>query len=466
MAASQRVLVVGAGISGLATAYHLVRRRPGLGVTVLEAAERPGGTAWTERRDGYLLEMGPNGFLDNKDSTLSLCRRLGLAPCLARVELASVDRYLYLRGRLRRVPNSPEEFLRARLVSWRGRARALGERLVPPRDPATDESIADFGRRRLGREVTESILDAVATGIFAGDSELLSLPACFPRLAYWEKRHGGLIRAQFALARKRRARGEPRPATALLAPDGGMRTLIEALARSLGDRLRFGVRALALAPLPQGGWRLETDAEKSHEADVVVLACPAYRQKHILTELDPPLALEAGSIEYAAAAVVACAFRRDDLPPIPRGVGYLTPQRLERPVLGVQWSTMVHPHQAPPDQHLFRAMLGGWRRRDVVDWDDPKLFACVRAELAETLGIRAEPTLEWLCRWPRAIPQYHVGHLARLQRMTGLLEPHRGLFLTGNAYRGVAINDCAQDALRTTHGVLAYLDGAFSPRKS
>jgi oxygen-dependent protoporphyrinogen oxidase len=452
----------------LATAWHL-RQSGGdrCRVVVLEESGRPGGTAWTERIDGYLLETGPNGFLDNKPSTLDLCRSLGVR--LVRANESARDRFVYLGDKLRRLPTSPGEFLRSDLLSWRGKLRVLCERLLRGPIP-TDESIYEFGVRRLGREATEVLLDTVVTGILAGDSRLLSLPACFPRIAELERRYGSLIRAQAHLAKARRRGMREKhastgqapvgsPGGTLTVPEGGTRVLIERLVEQLGSAVRLCCGARRIERNPAGGWVVVGESQ-TFATDAVVLACPAYKQAEILDPLDAELAGEIGAIPYVGVVVVVVGFRRVEMPSERTGFGYLAPQRLGRPVLGVVWSSSILPDQAPSDCLQFRAILGGWRRRDVLAWDDTTLVRQVREDLQATMRISAAPCFTWTCRWERAIPQYHVGHLDRLAKIDERRRVHFGLFLTGNCYRGVSLNDCTLDAEQTSRHVLRYLAGA------
>lgn len=482
-----RVAIVGAGVSGLAAAWHLRHPRrvstarpagheadtvPGLGqpispedleIVVFEKERRPGGTAWTEYQAGFMLELGPNGFLDNKPSTLELCSAVGLNDALVRADESSARRFVLKDGRLCKLPASPGEFLRSDLLSWRGKLRVLAERLVPPRRDQSDESVYDFGCRRIGREATETLLDAFVTGIIAGDYKLLSLPACFPRMVELEQVYGGLLKAQFRLAKERRARRTAdgnaavgSPGGKLTAPRGGMRQLVEALARSLGPDLRLGTAVHKLEETPDG-WVVHADSE-SVPCDAVILASPSFTQAEMLKDIDPPLAEELAAIEYTTAVVAVVGYRRDDLSSVDaNGFGYLAPQALGRPVLGVLWSSSIFPQQAPAECFQFRAILGGWRRRDVFDWTDEQILAAVRDDLLLTLGITAEPCFSWVYRWPRAIPQYHLGHRDRLGRIEDRRQRHPGLFLTGNAFRGVSLNDCTADAARIASTVAEYL---------
>jgi oxygen-dependent protoporphyrinogen oxidase len=192
------------------------------------------------------------------------------------------------------------------------------------------------------------------------------------------------------------------------------------------------------------GWVVEAGGKDRWEADAVVLTCPAYRQAGLLADMDPELADLVASIAYNRIAVVAVGYRRADVPGGLDGFGFIAPQRLRRDVLGVQWCSSIFPDRAPPGAVLLRAMCGGWHRAEVAGWDEPRLLEAVRAELRRAMHITAEPVFHRVIRWDRAIPQYHLGHLERVARIEDRAARHGGLFLGGNAYHGVALNDCAE----------------------
>src|SRR5262245_31630203 len=211
-----RVVIVGAGISGLATAYRLGQSRPDLGVTVLESDPRPGGKVWTEERAGFRCEWGPNGFLDSKPHTARLCHDLGLeGELVAASESSARNRFIALHGRLHRLPGGPGDLLRTPLLTLRGKLSLLAEPLRPRRTNRADESVAAFARRRMGREAADVFMDALVTGIHGGDAALLSAAAAFPRMTALERDHGGLVRGLILGGRRRRreaaARGERPP---------------------------------------------------------------------------------------------------------------------------------------------------------------------------------------------------------------------------------------------------------------
>jgi oxygen-dependent protoporphyrinogen oxidase len=447
----KRIVIVGAGISGLSLAFRLQERAPDAQITLLEQDQRPGGTAWTLREDGFQLEIGPNGFLDSKPGTVALCRSVGLGANLVEANPTTArKRFLFLGKKLQLLPTGVGALLWTDLLSWRGKLSFLLEPWRSTTPAARDESIAAFARRHAGQEVADVFADALVTGIYAGDPRLLSLPACFPRLAALERQYGSVIKGFAQEAKQRRraaaARGEAyqRPGR-LWSLRGGLRQLAEALAQRLKEPLRYGVCVRGIERLPEpASWTVRGSGNERWHADAVILTCPAYQQAAILADLDPALADEIAGIAYNRVAVVGLGYRRSAVPGSVAGFGFIAPQKTRRALLGVQWCSSIYPDRAPEHIVLLRAMCGGWHRADMVGWEDERLAGAVRAELRLAMGITAAPVFQKIIRWNRAIPQYHVGHLERLERIETRLTLQPGLFLGGNAYRGVALNDCTE----------------------
>ncbi len=487
-----KVVIVGAGISGLALAYRLTKVIPAADVTVLEQQDRPGGAMWTERIPAsfpnsglatrWLVEIGPNGFLDTKPSTLALCHDLGLGDRLVPAnESASRNRYLFLGGKLRLLPGSLASFLGSDLLSWRGKLGVLTERFRSARRGGGDESIDAFVRRRAGREAAEILADAFVTGIHAGDPALLSVRAAFPRLVALEEQYGSILRGMAHTARRARAEvatSHPRSQTGvwergrgpgkMWSCRDGLRTVVETLSARLPRPPLFGIQVRRLeraksqrapgfnAEAPTE-WKIFSNGQDCWLADAVVLTCPAYQQAAILADSDQELAERVGGIAYNRIAVVALGYRQADVPVSLDGFGFIAPQRTRRDLLGVQWCSSIFADRAPPGLVLLRAMCGGWHRLEIVSWDDTRLLSAVRAELRLAMSITAEPIFHFIVRWERAIPQYQLGHLERVAWIDNRLAQHPGLFLGGNAYRGVAVNDCTEQAEILAQRLPAYL---------
>jgi oxygen-dependent protoporphyrinogen oxidase len=462
-----RVVIVGAGISGLSLAYRLNQLTPAAEVLVLEQDDRPGGTVWTEHRAGFTIELGPNGFIETKPSTLTLCKEIGLGGELLPASATSAkNRYLFLDEKLHLLPNSITSFLRSPLLTWRAKLRLLSERFRRPRPDTDPESIDAFVRRRAGPEAAQIFADAMVTGIFAGDPTLLSMRAAFPRLVAFEESDGSVIKGVVRAARERRAaaaeRAEPyRPAGSMWSFRAGMRTLIEALAQKVPAPPILGVRVQrierAIVDSQSAAWTVRGEGADRWHADAVVLTCPSYAQAGMVADLDAGLAAEIAGIAYNRIAVVALGYRQEDVPIKLDGFGFIAPQNTRRDILGVQWCSSIFPGRAPPGFVLLRAMCGGWNRPEIVGWDESRLLNAVRAELLTAMRIEAPPVFDHVARWDRAIPQYHLGHLKRVASIEARTKGHPGLFLSGNAYHGVALNDCTEQAEMLAGQVADYL---------
>jgi oxygen-dependent protoporphyrinogen oxidase len=460
-----KIVVVGAGISGLATAYALQNRLPDADILVLESASRIGGTIWSERRDGFLVEHGPNGFLDTKPSTVQLSLALGLNAELVSALPAARHRYLFHKDRLMQLPEGFWSFLTTPLLSWRSKWAVLTEGFRPAKRDDADESVHDFFCRRTTAEIAETLADALVTGIHAGDPKLLSMPAAFPRLASLEKEYGSILKGMKHLARERRRQAQqagrsPSAGSRILSFRDGLRTLIETLRTRLKTPPVLGVEVRRILLDAVGQWAIQGPGQDRWTADVVILACPAFRQAEIVADLDAELAELLGGIAYAPAVVVAIGYRREDVPHSLDGFGHIVPQRLGADLLGSQWCSSIFPDRAPPGCVLLRAICGGWHRQDLASWEDARLVEAVRHHYRQVLGIAAAPVFHQVVRWPRGIPQYHLGHRERVRRIEERAQCHRGLFLTGNALHGVAMNDCTEQAEITADRVAAYLAAA------
>ena len=438
-----RVIIVCAGISGLSLAYRLRQIAPAVSFAILESANRVGGCVRTDRLNGFTVECGPNGFLDSKPTTAQLARDVGLAErMVAGSESAARNRYLFLGDRLQRLPGSPLDLLRSPLLSVRGKLAFVSEFVRRRRRHSGPESVADFARRRAGKQVADVFADALVTGIHAGDPALLDVRAAFPRLTKLEIEHGSIIRRIMRETKRRRAAGIPRGR--LWSFRDGMQTLTDTLCDQLPNPPILGVRIRRIIRC-ENGWTLIGDGQDHWDADAVVLTCPAFAQAEILADLDPELASLIGGIAYSRVAVVAIGFKATEVPPAD-GFGFIAPQRLRRDILGVQWCSSTYPDRAPPGMVLWRALCGGWNRPEIFGWPDEKLVEAVRAELRIAQGVTALPAFVHIVRWENAIPQYMLGHPERIAAIEARASRFPGLILAGNAYRGVALNDCTEQA--------------------
>ena len=321
----KRVVVVGGGISGLATAFELRTADPaGTEVMVLESAPRTGGNLETERSDGYTCEHGPNGFLDNAPDTLDLVHRLGLGPRLLPSNDAARRRFLFRGGHLHQLPENPGAFLKSGILSLKGRLRVLGEPFARSR-PEGDETIQGFAARRIGTEAADVLVDSMVSGVYGGDARTLSLRASFPKMWEMETAHGSLVRAM--LARRRSRPGETSsvlPRGRLTSFIGGVQDLVDALTASLSSSVWTNSRVTSLTR-PVRGWQIGLQNGATLDADAVVLAGGAVQSAAIVAELDTSLAATLAAIPSAPIAVVALGFDRTHARSSARGIWFSRP---------------------------------------------------------------------------------------------------------------------------------------------
>ena len=460
-----KLVVVGGGITGLAAAHRAVElaaeQGRSLDLTLLEAGDRLGGIIATERRDGFLVECGPDSFLSEKPWALALCRRLGLEDRLVRTDDRFRRTFVVWGGTLHPLPEGFQllaptrlgPLLASRLFTWPGKLRMALD-LVLPRGGEADESLGAFVRRRLGREALERVAQPLVAGIYTADPDDLSLTATMPRFKELERRERSVILAMWRAARR---------APAEAAGASGARwslfvTLAEGmdeLVRALGARLppgsvRLKARVTDVARA-DGAWRVTTQDGDVLAADGVILTPEAHQTARLLRYLDPSLALLLEGIPYASSATVTLAYRRAAIRHPLDGFGFVVPLAEARPIIAGTFSSVKYPGRAPDGHVLLRVFLGGALREAVLDQDDERLAEIAREQLRDLLGVGEAPLWTRVARYRKAMPQYHVGHLARVETIELALARHPRLALAGGAYRGVGIADCVrsgEDAAR------------------
>jgi oxygen-dependent protoporphyrinogen oxidase len=451
-----RLVVVGGGITGLAAAHHALElareRRIALELTLVEARERLGGTIATERAGGFLIEAGPDSFLSEKPWALALCRRLGLEDRLARTDDRYRKVFVWHAGRLHPLPDGWEllaptrlaPFLSSRLFSWPGKLRMAFD-LVLPRGIADDESLGAFVRRRLGREALERVAQPLVAGIYTADPDDLSLTATMPRFAELEKQERSII---LGLRRARRRALETGVSGARWSLFVTLKEGMEDLVAALATRLQPGTVLLKqrVAGVERRGdrWRVATAEGADLDADRVIVATESHAAARMLRYVDPTLATLLAEIPYASSATVTLGYRRADVLHPLDGFGFVVPRTEKRALLACTFSSVKYAGRAPEGDVLLRAFVGGALNEAVLELDDAPLVMRARAELREALGITAAPALARVFRWPKAMPQYHVGHLARVETIERRAGALPGLDLAGGAYRGVGIADCVR----------------------
>lgn len=451
-----QTVVIGAGISGLATAHALACG--GHDVLVLDCRSAAGGRIHTQCRDGFLVEHGPSGMITPAPAAERLVDGLGLAA--QRIERGRQvrRRYLVRGGRVRGLPIDPLGFFLSDFFSLSGRLRLLIEPFIPPL--FEDETVADFVRRRFGAELLDYVFDPLVGGLYAGDPRRLSVAALFPQLKRLEREHGSVIRGILrARASRRGSSFDPR-CRRLFSFREGMGALPRALARKLAGRLRLGVRVEAIEPLPGGEFRLhmrENDDVVRLRAGTVVVALPAYAASRILAGLSDEAASALAGIAHPPLAVAALGYRRGDVTHPLDGLGMLAPAVEGRRVLGMIFSSTLYAGRAPPGHALLTAYVGGARQPDLALLPRGELERLVHHEARDLLGARSEPVFSSVRYWRYGLPQPDLGHGQRVESLRALEAQWPGVFVTGNYVAGVSTAACIDAALGTAGRAAEFL---------
>ncbi|HUQ73072.1 MAG TPA: protoporphyrinogen oxidase [Planctomycetaceae bacterium] len=476
-----RIAVIGGGLTGLAAAHRLTElaaeQGRALDITLYEAGPRLGGIVGTVERDGYLIDTGADSFITNKPGALQLCQRIGLESRLQATEPRYRGALVLHDGRPVPVPEgfqllSPSALwpvLKSPILSLAGKLRVAREYFIPPRMDTSDETLASFVRRRFGSEVLDRLVQPLVGGIYTSDPEKLSLAATLPRFLEMERKYGSLIRA--AKIAKPQALDEDRISGGaryglFAGLRGGMQDLVDALVTRMNAscraELNSPVESVTMDSPPDSAtdasrspiYRLRFRDASEETFDAVLVTLPAYRTADVLQSLDTDLATQLRGIEYASSSIVVTGHALKDVRDPLNAFGLVIPHIERRRILAVSFSSRKFPNRAPDGRVLLRTFVGGAMQPELFDLDDEATIRLVRDELAATLGVTGEPDFAMVVRYPRAMPQYHLGHLDRVAEIERLTAQHRGLTLAGNAYRGVGVPDAIHSGEQAAEGTL------------
>jgi oxygen-dependent protoporphyrinogen oxidase len=474
MLLSKKIVVIGGGISGLSLAYYLTKafnaENSRAQVTLLEARERFGGVIETVRGEGCLLEGGPDSFISEKTAALELCRELGLESEVIGTNAEHQCSYVFCRGRLFRIPEGfylvapvrPKTLFELPFISWPGKLRMACEPLIPRKADPADESIGSFIRRRFGQETLEKIGQPMMSAMYGGDVEALSLEAAFPRFRTMEANYGSVVsalRAGLKLKSSSAEKSASGPRYSLfLTLGGGLDTLTGALEREISPAVRMMSGAKAAVVKADGvSWEIGMEDGRRLNADFVCLALPASAARGLFETHLNVLASRLGEIGYESVVTVNRVYDQKDIPRGVRGFGFVVPATEKLNTIGCTFSTYKFRSRTREGLFALRLFLGGSQNPRLCGLADEEIERIAVEETKRTTGISATPLRNFIHRYPQAMPQYHVGHLERVSAIETEVSKHRGLFLTGNGYRGLGIPDCIRQAKETAEKVIGEL---------
>lgn len=440
----KRIGIIGSGITALATAWK--RTRQGQACTVLESSGQIGGAIQSHRAGDYLAEEGPNSIQVNSHAVNDFLKSIpGAEERMVEADPAAKKRYIVRGGKLHAVPMNPWQAVTTPLWSVPGRLRVLKEPFIKAIHPESEESAADFVRRRLGEELYQYAINPLIGGIYAGDPEQLSLRYAFPKLHALEQQHGGLIRGAIAKMREAKKSDAPKVNKRILSFKDGLGELPKLLVKALGDKVQTRVSIESIQREGES-WIVKWNGQ-SQVFDELILTVPA----HALAKLPLPQEISASfapleTIDYPPVSVLSLAFKRSEMVHPLDGFGALVPECEQRKILGVLFPSSLFAGRAPQDEVLLTAFVGGERQPELATSDTAKLQAIVTEELRKLLGLRGEPTFVHHRHWPLAIPQYKLGYGAKLETMQQIEAEFPGLKLAGNYRTGISLTYCIESA--------------------
>jgi oxygen-dependent protoporphyrinogen oxidase len=436
-------IIVGGGISGLASAYYLSKK--GLSSTLIEAAPRLGGLIRTDVFSGCQIEAGPDSWISMKPAVGDLAEDIpalkneiiGTNDESRRIFIAHHGRLIPMpSGMVMMVPADMRTALRSCLFPPSTRDRILNERFYKPKQRDKDISVADFVLDHFDRNILDTVTEPLLTGVYGGDAARLSAFSVLPRFLEYERHYGSLVRAVRSERKQAQQRG-----SLFLSFKGGMQALTDAVYRASSGAIRRVTGEAAGAVRHNGQWQVQVGKTK-HEAKFLIVAIPAHKAASLLHRPLPALSSELAAIPYSSAIMVALGYARPAITHPLDGFGFLVPRPERNRVAACTWINTKFPQRIAAGHAALRAFIVDDDAEALMPADDTEIIRVVREEFRRLMGIEAEPLFTAVQRAPLSMPQYVVGHTARCERIQELVRNEPGLRLVGNAYEGVGIPDC------------------------
>jgi protoporphyrinogen/coproporphyrinogen III oxidase len=451
---SKKIVVLGAGISGLTTAYFLSKK--GFDVIVLEKKGEPGGSMESVMENGFLFDRGPNSGLEITPVISTIVKDLGLENEFVYANKEGNKRYILRNNQLHALPMSPPAVLKTRLFSTAAKFRVLGEPFMGRSNDGYYESVADFVKRRLGKEFLDYAIDPFVSGVYAGNPERLSVKSAFPKLYELEEKYGGLIVGTIKSIKERKGRSEKSKQSAkMFSFKNGMQTLPKAIADGLSYKVSFFSEATSIERngdnfkirYNKAGAKSELDCEK------VISTVPAYIAAELFKSFDAELEKHLNEIYYPPVFVLLLGYKKLDIKQPLDGFGFLVPSKENKSFLGAIWNSVIFPNRANDEYASFTLFIGGSRNPEIGKYDREIITKKAKAEFQEIMKIDAEPMFTSSKFWDRAIPQYNVGYIEHEKYFEKFEKDNPGIILSGNYRGGISVGDCIKNANEITEKI-------------
>ena len=444
------ICVIGGGISGLVTAFLL--KRKGFRVELYEKSNFVGGNIQTIKKNGFLIEHGPNSLL--KSSRLvDLIKELNLETEVLPANPAAKKRYVLQNGKVRALPTSLFSFVKNDFFSVGAKLRLLKEPFIKSKS-SENESVAEFFERRLGAEIVRKAADPFVAGIFAGKAENLSVRAAFPRLFEMERDHESLFFGAIRSKTEKTDKNFPRSFTF----KNGVQTLTDKLAEILENIVHTDAEVSSISKTADGKFSVKTKRDGEKIFDAVVLSTGAHPAANLIENLDANLAERLKNVYYPPIAVVCAGIKKENIGFNLDGFGFLIPSAEKRRILGTLWNSAVFEERAPAGYDLLTTFVGGSRDPEMFEKSAAELEEIVFEELRDILGLKAKPEFFHIKRWAKAIPQYNIGYEKVLESIENFEQTARGVFFCSNFYRGISVGDCVKNAYKTAEEIASFLN--------
>lgn len=458
-----KIVVIGAGISGLTTAYWL--NKEGFEVTILEAADKPGGTVLTESSNGYLMDFGPNSGLETTPLIRQIAEELEILDQMVYANKVGDKRYILRDNKLHALPTSGPAFFKTDLFSAKAKLRLLAEPFIGKSEDGYYQSIAEFVRRRLGQEFLDYAINPFVAGVFAGDPKNLSVKSAFPKLYRLEEVYGGLIKGMIKGAKERkRSKEKSKQNAKMFSFKDGMQTFPKTIAEFFASDIKYNTE-VSKVQKNDNNYVVhfsQNEKEITIESDMVLSTIPAFKADQVFYNIDPKLTETLQKIYYPPVKVMYLGYKKENIGHPLDGFGFLIPEKERKKFLGAIWSSNLFENRAVENYASFTLFVGGSRSPELFENDQDELREEVLKEFSDIMEIKGEPEFIKEKMWPKAIPQYELGYIEYENTFERFELENPGLFLSGNYRGGISVGDCIKNSELTAKRIIEYRNKNWS----